>query len=202
MMKLVVGLVSLYKVTTDSLSKFALATEYKTRLKYAYVAGIFVRIFMRTAEDAAVVSDAEKTTITKNLPNSVAITDAINSRVMQKAVAETVNVTDNLDGSATAEDEQTAQLFKATTDTASILDTEVIVLSKPLANSGNVADTEAVLLSKPAADAANVTDVEAILVAKPLANSGSVTDTGLISFPDYADPAYFSEQYVVDYRTF
>ena len=155
--------------------------------------------------DSSTISDISELSNTKPLTDSGTITDTFNRIVdFIRDISDSINVTDDIDGAASLEDEQIALFFKNTTDLASFTDSIIILLStiKDIFDSINVLDLASLDTIKPLSDLTNITDNVGLGNNKGATDSSTLADTGRIFLITYADASYFSEEYAGDLRTF
>lgn len=162
-------------------------------------------------------SDFIDVQIGRALDDLVAAGDAINSKEFSKRLADIVDATDDLDGTATAQDEQYIAFFKSRTDVVSTADQAHLVVDYMRSLSDSVAKTDAarLLLSKRSQDALTTAEEIVAAFSKTLRDSGHTTDAarkslskGLteetlyidegpaVSGPEDYAPDYFAQDYV------
>ena len=150
------------------------------------------------AEDAAIlgvskpfsetpgITDVLRPSAGKGLSETPAFTDAITARALTKALANSVDATDDVDGEASILDDQEMQFVKNTTNVATI--SEVIAI--------------ATTFNRAFADSFGVTDGDVLDFGKRPSNTASMTDAGSLRSQGYCDFTYFQEAYVGASRTF
>lgn len=137
----------------------------------------FVRLVMRITLDPRrrnpelleVVQLADSATrvavYVRAFTDTAAVADAIASRALGKALADSASLTDDVGGQATADDDQTLGFFKALNHTGLAADTARRDGTKALALSALLADSAIRALGRPASDAAAASDALARTVA-------------------------------------
>ena len=150
------------------------------------------------AEDAAIlgvnkpfsetpgVTDVLRPSAGKGLSETPALTDAITARALTKALANSVDATDDVDGEASILDDQEMQFVKITTNVATV--SEVIAI--------------ATTFNRAFGDSFGVTDGDVLDFGKRPSNTASMTDAGSLRSQGYCDFTYFQEDYVGASRTF
>ena len=150
------------------------------------------------AEDAAIlgvskpfsetpgITDVLRPSAGKGLSETPALTDAITARALTKALANSVDATDDVDGEASILDDQEMQFVKNTTNVATV--SEVIAI--------------ATTFNRAFADSFGVTDGDVLDFGKRPSNTASMTDAGSLRSQGYCDFTYFQEDYVGASRTF
>lgn len=150
------------------------------------------------AEDAAIlgvskpfsetpgITDVLRPSAGKGLSETPALTDAITARALTKALANSVDATDDVDGEASILDDQEMQFVKNTTNVATV--SEVIAI--------------ATTFNRAFADSFGVTDGDVLDFGKRPSNTASMTDAGSLRSQGYCDFTYFQEAYVGASRTF
>ena len=150
------------------------------------------------AEDAAIlgvskpfsetpgVTDVLRPSTSKGLSETPALTDAITARALTKALANSVDATDDVDGEASILDDQEMQFVKITTNVATV--SEVIAI--------------ATTFNRAFGDSFGVTDGDVLDFGKRPSNTASMTDAGSLRSQGYCDFTYFQEDYVGASRTF
>ena len=150
------------------------------------------------AEDAAIlglskpfsetpgITDVLRPSAGKGLSETPALTDAITARALTKALANSVNATDDVDGEASILDDQEMQFVKNTTNVATV--SEVIAI--------------ATTFNRAFGDSFGVTDGDVLDFGKRPSNTASMTDAGSLRSQGYCDFTYFQEDYVGASRTF
>ncbi len=122
----------------------------------------------------------------KRLNEAPSAVDAIEAFAITKLLADQATVTDDLDGEATAEDDQEMQFAKVTGNIAAAID--VLTL--------------AVNYNRVFTDSYGVTDSDVLHFGKRPADTTSMTDVGSLRSQGFADFTYFAEDYVGASRTF
>ena len=122
----------------------------------------------------------------KGLSETPAFTDAITARALTKALANSINVTDDVDGEASILDDQEMQFVKNTINVATV--TEAILI--------------ATTFNRAFADSFGVTDGDVLNFGKRPSDTTSMTDAGSLRSQGYCDFTYFQEAYVGASRTF
>ena len=150
------------------------------------------------AEDAAVlglgkifsetpaITDVLRPSAGKGLNETPALTDAITARALTKALANSVNTTDDVDGEASILDDQEMQFVKNTTNVAALTDAIAI----------------ATTFNRAFADSFGVTDGDVFDFGKRPSDTASITDAGSLRSQGYCDFTYFQEDFVGASRTF
>ena len=150
------------------------------------------------AEDAAIlgvnkpfsetpgVTDVLRPSTSKGLSETPALTDAITARALTKALANSVDATDDVDGEASILDDHEMQFVKITTNVATV--SEVIAI--------------ATTFNRAFGDSFGVTDGDVLDFGKRPSNTASMTDAGSLRSQGYCDFTYFQEDYVGASRTF
>ena len=132
------------------------------------------------------MTDVLRPSAGKGLSETPAFTDAITARALTKALANSVDATDDVDGEASILDDQEMQFVKNTTNVATI--SEVIAI--------------ATTFNRTFADSFGVTDGDVLDFGKRPSNTASMTDAGSLRSQGYCDFTYFQEDYVGASRTF
>ena len=132
------------------------------------------------------VTDVLRPSTSKGLSETPALTDAITARALTKALANSVDATDDVDGEASILDDQEMQFVKITTNVATV--SEVIAI--------------ATTFNRAFADSFGVTDGDVLDFGKRPSNTASMTDAGSLRSQGYCDFTYFQEDYVGASRTF
>ena len=150
------------------------------------------------AEDAAIlglskpfsetpgVTDVLRPSASKGLSETPSFVDAITARALTKALANSVDATDDVDGEASILDDQEMQFVKNTTNVATV--SEVIAI--------------ATTFNRAFGDSFGVTDGDVLNFGKRPSNTASMTDAGSLRSQGYCDFTYFQEDYVGASRTF
>tara|TARA_R100000278_G_scaffold105048_2_gene81450 strand:- start:1172 stop:2014 length:843 start_codon:yes stop_codon:yes gene_type:complete len=150
------------------------------------------------AEDAAIlglskpfsetpgVTDVLRPSANKGLSETPSFVDAITARALTKALANSVDATDDVDGEASILDDQEMQFVKNTTNVATV--SEVIAI--------------ATTFNRAFGDSFGVTDGDVLNFGKRPSNTASMTDAGSLRSQGYCDFTYFQEDYVGASRTF
>ena len=150
------------------------------------------------AEDAAIlglskpfsetpgVTDVLRPSANKGLSETPSFVDAITARALTKALANSVDATDDVDGEASILDDQEMQFVKNTTNVATV--SEVIAI--------------ATTFNRAFGDSFGVTDGDVLNFRKRPSNTASMTDAGSLRSQGYCDFTYFQEDYVGASRTF
>ena len=150
------------------------------------------------AEDAAIlgvskpfsetpgVTDVLRPSANKGLSETPSFVDAITARALTKALANSVDATDDVDGEASILDDQEMQFVKNTTNVATV--SEVIAI--------------ATTFNRAFGDSFGVTDGDVLDFGKRPSNTASMTDAGSLRSQGYCDFTYFQEDYVGASRTF
>jgi len=152
----------------------------------AAVSDVLSKGFPRSFTEAPSLTDTSLLGVGKNFNETPALTDAINSRAITKALANSVNVTDDVDGEASILDDQEMQFVKNTTNVATV--TEAILI--------------ATTFNRAFADSFGVTDGDVLNFGKRPSDTTSMTDAGSLRSQGYCDFTYFQEAYVGASRTF
>jgi len=132
------------------------------------------------------ITDVLRPSAGKGLSETPAFTDAITARALTKALANSVDATDDVDGEASILDDQEMQFVKNTTNVATI--TEVIAI--------------ATTFNRAFADSFGVTDGDVLDFGKRPSDTTSMTDAGSLRSQGYCDFSYFQEAYVGASQTF
>ena len=132
------------------------------------------------------VTDVLRPSTSKGLSETPALTDAITARALTKALANSVDATDDVDGEASILDDQEMQFVKITTNVATV--SEVIAI--------------ATTFNRAFGDSFGVTDGDVLAFGKRPSNTASMTDAGSLRSQGYCDFTYFQEAYVGASRTF
>ena len=138
------------------------------------------------SETPSVGEQLEPFVFGKNPSDSSTATDAITARALTKSLANNVDATDDIDGSATTQDDQEVQFAKITTNVANV--TEVIAI--------------AMTFNRAFADSFGATDGDVLNFGKRPSDTTSMTDAGSLRSQGYCDFTYFQEDYVGASRTF
>lgn len=131
-----------------------------------------------------------------------------------KAISDALSVTDDLDGQATAQDDQEMQFFKSLSESPSLADTYVAEVGKNLSESPSITDSDVFEFGKTLSESPSITDAYASeygmaktdssliselalkLTGKNLSESPSLTDSGSFRGQGYCDFTYFADDYV------
>ena len=132
------------------------------------------------------MTDVLRPSVGKGLSETPAFTDAITARALTKALANSINVTDDVDGEASILDDQEMQFVKNTINVATV--TEAILI--------------ATTFNRAFADSFGVTDGDVLNFGKRPSDTTSMTDAGSLRSQGYCDFTYFQEAYVGASRTF
>ena len=132
------------------------------------------------------ITDVLRPSAGKGLSETPAFTDAITARALTKALANSVDATDDVDGAASILDAQEMQFVKITTNVATV--SEVIAI--------------ATTFNRAFGDSFGVTDGDVLNFGKRPSNTASMTDAGSLRSQGYCDFTYFQEDYVGASRTF
>ncbi len=132
------------------------------------------------------ITDVLRPSAGKGLSETPALTDAITARAFTKALANSVDATDDVDGEASILDDQEMQFVKIRTNVATV--SEVIAIS--------------LFQNRALADSLGVIDGDVLDFGKRPSNTASMTDAGSLRSQGYCDFTYFQEDYVGASRTF
>lgn len=132
------------------------------------------------------MTDVLRPSVGKGLSETPALTDAITARALTKALANSVDATDDVDGEASILDDQEMQFVKNTTNVAAL--TDVILI--------------ATTFNRAFSDSFGVTDGDVLNFGKRPSDTTSMTDAGSLRSQGYCDFTYFQEAYVGASRTF
>tara|TARA_B100000902_G_scaffold120381_1_gene120704 strand:- start:72 stop:914 length:843 start_codon:yes stop_codon:yes gene_type:complete len=132
------------------------------------------------------MTDVLRPSVGKGLSETPAFTDAITARALTKALANSINVTDDVDGEASILDDQEMQFVKNTINVATV--TEAILI--------------ATTFNRAFADSFGVTDGDVLNFGKRPSDTTSMTDAGSLRSQGYCDFTYFQEDFVGASRTF
>ena len=152
----------------------------------AAITDVLSKGFPRSFTEAPSLTDTSLLGVGKNFNETPALTDAINSRAITKALANSVNVTDDVDGEASILDDQEMQFVKNTTNVATV--SEAILI--------------ATTFNRAFADSFGVTDGDVLDFGKRPSDTASMTDAGSLRSQGYCDFSYFQEAYVGASQTF
>lgn len=143
----------------------------KTLTDNSFVADAAARAFETARQDSASTADERVFAVLKSIVDASSATDLALRSIVKPALADTVaaseqivisfasaqlfaeavSATDDLDGAATAEDDQEMQFTKTRSDTAAALDSFTRNVARPLADTLSITDT-GLLLSQNFAD--------------------------------------------------
>ncbi len=132
------------------------------------------------------VTDSPVPLFGKGLSEAAAFTDEVNTRALTKALANSVNATDDVDGEASILDDQEMQFFKNTTNVATVAEIIAIVTA----------------YSRTFSDSFGVTDGDVLNFGKRPLDTIPITDAGSLRSQGYCDFTYFEGDYVGASRTF
>lgn len=141
--------------------------------------------FGRSITDSASVSDSDALHFGKRPVDSVATADS-ELFAFGKQINDTAVATDDLNGSAVADDDQTIQFIKGLTDPVTAQD----ILQRIAA------------YSRAFEESLSASDLASIESAKPRSDSVATADTGLVFWQNYADATYFAGDYVGNSQSF
>lgn len=121
--------------------------------------------------ESSSVSDAEARLLYKTREDSAAIVDAQYS-YLSKYLVDTVNFTDDIDGTASIDDDQEVQFFKVISELTQTSDSfyRFVAFVRSYENVAAVADLAAIRADKPTNDAAAMGDMAAVLIDKGAAD--------------------------------
>lgn len=148
---------------------------------YAYEGAPAIR-FIKAREDAAALTDSTITTVVKGIDDPVSLTETI-SRHISRHIADAINVTDDLDGMATLEDEQVMSLRKAVADLAGITDSfvRVVFFTRDPIDQVGVTDATNAVIGKGVADETAISDALQAKTTKALADASTVADSAAVA---------------------
>jgi hypothetical protein len=118
----------------------------------------------------------------KNPIDTPVSTDQINSFAMTKLLTNSVGVTDDLDGQAVPDDDQTIQFVKARSEVAYVAESTAFSYGKPLSDSFAAAEAHTYSFGKISADTAVSTEALSYAGGKSLTDSSAVTEATVIAF--------------------
>ena len=224
-------------VATDQLSNdVGKATD---EIVLGYAAEDYFAQDYNTGDASILASDNLETIEVGKNPSDTALTSEQQQFVLTKQLTDTVFVTDDIDGEASILDDQEMHFFKIRSDLGFASDALANSLSKPLADAGSASDTQSSNVGKSIADIAVTSedqefaigkfladtplasdalavastklltdsgigsDQEVKLAGKVISDSASSGDSGSLISQNYTvDNTYFAEDYVGDSRTF
>lgn len=149
----------------------------------------------KSKSDTSTLSDDESRQVTKVKFDQAAFSDTRLS-LIQKALKDNINVTDDIDGAASILDDQEVQFFKAVseiaqtqdqfyrlvqfvrnyTDATSLSDKAVATVTKPAADQATATDTRVKTVTKATSDTAGTSDMARRDHTKPIADTSSVSE--------------------------
>lgn len=136
-----------------------------------------VYVFMKALLNVAGASDALANELHKPTFDGYLASDAY-AGFLTKAVLDRINVTDDIDGAASIQDDQEMQFTKTVTDVAGVSDVIYIIIEvlRDFVDDAFVGDHFAASFAKPFADAAQLTD-----------DQTNQTNKGLFEIPAFQD---------------
>lgn len=160
-----------------------------------------------------------KWVMTKPLAEAPVVSD-LYVPVIQKTFFDGFNITDDVDGDLTAEDDKTIKFIKSLDNVPVFSDTDFVVYGKPLVETPTFSDAQQVSFVTARSDSFAVTDEAGItfstiktestivsdVVLRVIQNAYSETptlsDAGSLRSQGYAEFDYFAEDYVGESRAF
>jgi hypothetical protein len=141
--------------------------------------------FGQSRTDSVSVGDVDVLGLSKPRTDQASTSDA-DVLSVSKTLADAASVTDDLNGSAVADDDQTIQFIKSLTDPVTAQD----ILQRIVA------------YTRAFAEPATTADVARKQSSKQRSDSVATSDTGMLFWQDYADPTYFGGDYVGNSQSF
>ena len=108
--------------------------------------------------------------------------DQINKFEMTMQLATSVGVTDDFDGAAVPDDDQTIQFIKALSNVSYSADNQVLSPGKVLTDSYTLSDSNILTFGKTAADSAATSDTQTFAATKPLSDSSTAAEAKVLAF--------------------
>lgn len=168
-----------------SLQDVARRVVGKVRTSAATTADAIGKGVARSRASSATSTDAAVKGPNKARSSAAAASDT-QSKVIGRAVQDAVNVTDDINGSAVADDDQVIQFVKSLTDPVGASD----VLARIAA------------YGRAFTESLSAADVVSRQTSKGLADNVGFSEQGLIFWQSYVDPTYLAEDYVGNSKTF
>jgi hypothetical protein len=136
-----------------------------------------VYVFFKALLDVTGASDALASSFHKPAFDGSSVADAY-ALFLTKIVDDRINVTDDIDGAASIQDDQEMQFTKGVTDIAGVSDEIYIIIEvlREFFDEAMTSDFAAVSFSRPVSDAAQLTD-----------NQTRSLDKGLFEVPNFQD---------------
>lgn len=144
---------------------------------YAYEGAPAIQ-FIKARSDAAAFTDSSVRTVGKGLNEPLQLSETIGFHI-SRHIADSINITDDLDGVASLEDDQVISLRKAVTDLAAVTDSfvRVVYFTRSPVDPVSFTDSSVSRVGKAAADGASATDAPQLRTSKPLADASTVSDS-------------------------
>lgn len=108
--------------------------------------------------------------------------DQINKFEMTMQLATSVGVTDDLDGQAVPDDDQTIQFIKALSNVSYSADSQVLTPGKVLSDSYSLADSNILTFGKTASDSAATSDTQTFAAAKQVTDISTAAEAAVLAF--------------------
>lgn len=169
-------------------------------------------LFKYTTDSVTVVEEAALDISKAADADSFYLEDAITTVTVDKAVSDSVTMSDSLVAvlifirdlteTVSLADDLTKQFSSAYVETISVADTNTFAFSSAKTDSLSVSDLAAIAYSTAYSDTISPSDAATILANKLFSETMSVSDSGVIVIQDYCDITYFAEDYVGAVQTF
>lgn len=158
---------------------------------YTWTGRPHIEFIKGVSDVAGNFTDSHYKVFTKGVDEPIALSETF-VRNISRSLSESIGVTDDMDGVATAEDDQVMEFRKAVTDAFTIGDTVFILMSwvRTPTDETAITDAKAINFGKGVSETPVATDAATLSVAKVLADAYAVTDAAAKSTAKSFSDAY------------
>jgi hypothetical protein len=144
---------------------------------YTWTGRPHIEFIKGVSDVAGNFTDSHYKVFTKGVDEPITLSETF-VRNISRSLSESISVTDDMDGVATAEDDQVMEFRKAVTDAFTIGDTVFILMSwvRTPTDEAAVTDASTTNFGKGVTDTPAATDAATLSVAKVLADAYAITD--------------------------
>ena len=162
-------------------------------------------VFGKALADTSSASENLDYSFGKGLSDAPSASDDVDKLETTKLLTDTVGVTDDIDGSASIQDDQEMQFTKIRTDVGNVAEnfTRQVDFSRAFTDSNEISESLTQSFGKLLTNTSNVSESIALQTSVALPDDeASLTDAGSYRSQNYCDFAYFAEDYVGASGTF
>jgi len=161
--------------------------------------------FGKSLADTSSASEDLDYAFGKGLSDTPSANDDVDKLETTKLITDVVGVTDDIDGSASIQDDQEMQFTKIRTDVGNVAEnfTRQVDFSRAFTDSNEISESLTQSFGKLLTNTSNVSESIALQTSVALPDDeASLTDAGSYRSQNYCDFAYFAEDYVGASGTF